>query len=319
MNTFTEPYFQNADAARAKIESIRWPHGPVCHHCGESERRYATKKDGRWRCGNPACRKDFTVMTGTVMESSHIPLHKWLMAFYLLSSSKKGISSHQLMRSLGVTYKSAWFLSHRVREAMKAGGLVPPPPMGGEGGIVEADETYMGKVEVPQPRSRGRIPTPTKGGKSGTADKRIIVSLVERGGSVRSFHVAAADKHTVAKIVRDNISPASRLHTDESRLYKEVGTEFAAHETVNHSAKEYARDDVHVNSAEGYFGLFKRGFNGIYQHCREKNLHRYLAEYDFRYNHRVKLGYSDMARTLAAVKGAEGKRLTYRQPHSPEF
>lgn len=314
MYTFSEPYFQTAEAARAKIESIRWPDGPVCHHCGECERRYATKKEGRWRCGNPECRMDYTVTTGTVMESSHIPLHKWLMAFYLLSSSKKGISSHQLMRSLGVTYKSAWFLSHRVREAMKAGGLVAPP-MGGEGQIVEVDETYHGKVEVPQPRSRGRIPTPTKKGRSGPADKRPIVSLVERGGSIRTFHVGAADKHVVAKIVRDNIDPRSRLHTDESRLYTEVGHQFASHETVKHSAGEYVRGDVHTNSAEGFFGLFKRGFNGIYQHCREKNLHRYLAKYDFRYNHRIKLGYGDMARTLIAVKGAEGKRLTYRQPN----
>jgi len=312
MNTFTEPFFQSDDAARAKIESVRWPTGPICPHCGEAVRRYATKKEGRWRCGNPDCRMDYTVTTGTVMESSHIGLHKWLMAFYLLSSSKKGISSHQLMRSLGVTYKSAWFMSHRVREAMRTGGLASP--MGGAGQIVEVDEVYHGKVDVPKPRSRGRIPKPTKRGKSGPADKRVVISLVERGGSVRSFHVAAADKATVAKIVRENVAKESRLQTDESRLYMEVGTEFAAHETVHHAAKEYARGDVTTNSVEGFFGIFTRSMVGIYQHCAEKHLHRYLAEYDFRYNYRMRLGYSDMGRTLAALKGAEGKRLTYRQP-----
>jgi hypothetical protein len=234
------------------------------------------------------------------------------MAFYLLSASKKGMSSHQLMRSLGLTYKSAWFLSHRVREAMRAGGLVPP--MGGDGGIVEADETYYGKVETPRPRSRGRIPMPTKKGRSGPADKRAIVALVERGGNVRSFHVATADKVTVSKIVTENVARESRLHTDESNLYKGVSAVFAAHETVKHSAKEYVRGDVHTNSAEGFFSIFKRGMKGIYQHCGEKHLHRYLAEYDFRYNYRTRLGYSDTARALEALKGAEGKRLTYRKP-----
>jgi hypothetical protein len=171
------------------------------------------------------------------------------------------------------------------------------------------------KPRSPTPRARKRYGRPyTKGGKTGGFDKRIIVSLVERHGSVKSFHVGAADKKVVGGIIRDHVAKESRLHTDESKLYPEVGREFAAHETVNHRAKEYARDDVHVNSAEGYFGLFKRGFNGIYQHCREKHLHRYLSEYDFRYNHRIRLGFTDMGRTMEAVKGAEGKRLTYRQP-----
>jgi transposase-like protein len=312
MDAFTEPYFLSDAAARAKIENIRWPNGPVCSHCTEAETRYATKKDGRWRCGNPDCRMDFTVTTGTVMERSHIGLHKWLLAFYLLCSSKKGISSHQLMRSLDVTYKSAWFLSHRIREAMKDGGLVLP--MIGPKGIVEADETYHGKSEKPHTPSKKRYGRPyTKGGKTGGFDKRIIVSLVERHGSVKSFHVGAADGKTVGDIIRDHVAKESRLHTDESKLYPAIGKEFAAHETVQHRAKEYVRGDVHTNSAEGYFGLFKRGFNGIYQHCREKHLHRYLSEYDFRYNHRIRMGFDDMARFTAAVKGAEGKRLTYRQ------
>lgn len=315
MDCYTEPCFQTDAAARAKIESIRWPNGPVCPHCNETTRRYATKKEGRWRCGAPTCRKDYTVTTRTVMESSHIGLHKWLLAFYLLSASKKGMSSHQLMRSLDVTYKSAWFLSHRIREAMRDGGLVLP--MGGPEGIVEMDETYHAKADKPHVPSKKRYGRPyTKSGKTGGFDKRIIISLVERHGSVKSFHVGAADKKKVHEILADHVSVEARIHTDESRLYGDVGTKFASHETVNHRAKEYARGDVHVNSAEGYFGLFKRGFNGIYQHCREKHLHRYLNEYDFRYNHRTRLGFTDMARTMAAVKGAEGKRLTYRSTHS---
>jgi transposase-like protein len=308
----TAPHFQNAEAAREMIEAIRWPNGPVCGRCGETERRYATKRPGRYRCGNPDCRKDYTVTTGTVMESSHVPLNKWLMGFYLLSSSKKGMSAHQLMRMLDLgSYRTAWFLSHRIREAMRAGGLTPP--MGGDGKIVEADETYYGKVETPRPRRKYATPY-TKRGKSGPANKRPIVALVERGGSVRTFHVAVADKENVTKIITANIAHETRLHTDESRLYGEVAALFSAHETVKHSAGEYVRGDVHTNSAEGYFSIFKRGMRGIYQHCAEKHLHRYLAEYDFRYNHRVKLGWNDIDRAFAAVKGAEGKRLTYRQP-----
>ena len=275
--TFDAPHFRDEPAARAMIESLRWPNGPVCGCCGETTRRYATKRPGRYRCSNPACWKDFTVTTGTVMESSHIPLHKWLLGFHLLCSSKKGMSAHQLHRTLGVTYKSAWFMAHCIREAMRAGGLTVP--MGGEGGIVEADETYFGKVEERResPQRKGR--PFTKAGRNGPAQKRAVVSLVERGGSVRSFHVAVGDGETVGKIVAENIDRESRLHTDESRLYVKVGKDFAAHETVNHTAKEYVRDDVHTNSAEGYFSIFKRGMKGIYQHCKEKHLHRYLAEF----------------------------------------
>lgn len=307
---FDLPEFKDERAARARIEAIRWPNGPVCPHC-QSTKVYATKKEGRYRCGNKECRKDYTVTTRSVMESTHIPLRTWLMGYYLLCSSKKGMSSLQFARMLGCEWNTAWFLTMRIREAMKAGGLTAP--LGGEGKVVEADETYHGKREAPRVRNK-YLPAPTKRGKGGGAKKRNIVSLVERGGSVRSFHVAAADKFEVGKIVRENADPKSRLHTDESRLYIEVGKEFAAHETVNHHMHEYARDDVHVNSAEGFFGLFKRGFNGIYQHCREKHLHRYLTEYDFRYNHRIKLGFNDMDRTIAAIRGAEGKRLTYRRP-----
>jgi transposase-like protein len=313
MNALTAPYFQNEDAARAALAGIRWPNGPVCGHCGETERRYSTSRPGRYRCGNPTCRKDFSVTTGTVMERSHIPLHKWLMGFYLMTSSKKGFSAHQLHRTLGVTYKSAWFMAHRIREAMRHGGLAVP--MGGNGGIVEADETYFGPVEEARTRNK-YLPPPTKGGRSGPANKRAIVSLVERGGSVRSFHVAVADREHVAKVVTENVDREATLHTDESRLYTKVGAEFAAHETVKHSAGEYVRGIVHTNTVEGVFSIFKRGMRGIYQHCAEKHLHRYLAEYDFRYNHRTKLGVTDSGRMLTAIRGAEGRRLTYQQPHS---
>jgi transposase-like protein len=311
MSKFAAPHFQSHEAAREWFEAQRWPNGRDCPHCGIVGRSYGTKRPGVYRCAEPECRKDFTVTVGTVMERSKIKLHKWLTAFYLMASSKKGVSAHQLHRSLDMGYEAAWFMAHRIREAMRDGGLAPP--MGGAGGIVEADETYYGRVDTPRPRARGRVPTPTKGGKSGPANKRAIVSLVERGGNVRSFHVAVADKATVQKIVTENVARESRLHTDESRLYSDATKHVAEHETVKHSAKEYVRGDVHTNSAEGFFSIFKRGMRGIYQHCAEKHLHRYLAEYDFRYNRRVKLGFNDMDRTVAAVKGAAGKRLTYQQ------
>jgi len=221
------------------------------------------------------------------MERSHIPLNKWLLAFYLLNASKKGMSAHQLHRALKLDYKSAWSMCHRIREAMREGGL---GPLGGEGKIVEADETYFGSQENPQPSHKRKGRPFTQGGKSGPSGERAVVALVERGGHVRSFHPAIAD------------GPS-------------VGKEFAAHETVVHSRGEYVRDEVHTNSVEGYFSIFKRGMRGIYQHCKEKHLHRYLSEYEFRYNHRVALGYSDIDRTLAAIRGVEGKRLMYRQPH----
>lgn len=314
MNAFTAPHFSDEGTAREFLEKLRWPNGPVCHHCGEAQRRYATKREGRFRCGNPECRKDYSVTTGTVMERSHIPLTKWLMAFYLMCSSKKGISAHQLYRSLGIgSYQSAWFMAHRIREAMRAGGLVTP--MGGEGEIVEADETYYGRADEKKTKTKRYSPY-LKGGWKNKGSARPIVSLIERGGRVRSFHVENATKENVAKIVRENVAKESRLHTDESRLYIEVGKEFASHETTKHSAKEYVRGDVHSNSVEGYFGLFKRGMKGVYHHCGEQHLHRYLAEFDFRYNHRAKLGCGDIERTFAAIRGAEGKRLAYRQPNS---
>lgn len=253
-------------------------------------------------------------MTGTVMERSHAKLTQWAAAFHLAASSKKGSSAHQLHRELGCQYNTAWFLHHRVMKAMRRGGL-DLPPMGGEGKIVETDETYFGKQETPQPSPQRHGRPYTGKGTSGPAGKRAIVALVERGGNVRSFHVAVADQATVRKIITENIARESRLHTDESCLYFGADQHFAAHETVRHSAKEYGRDDVHTNTAEGYFSIFKRGMKGVYQHCSEKHLHRYLAEFGFRYNYRVALGYNDTDRTIAAVRGGEGKRPTYHQPH----
>jgi transposase-like protein len=305
-NVFSEARFHDEEAAREWFEAARWPDGPVCPHCG-SLKHYATKKAGRYRCGEKECRKDYTVMTKSVMERSHAKLTLWAQAFHLYAASKKGFTAMQLQRHLGCEYNTAWFLHHRVMEAMRRGGL---EPMGGPGKIVEVDEAYHGTVAEARV-SKQRQGRPYKHRKH-VGQKRAIVSLVERGGSVRSFHVPTADAATVAKIVRENVHAETRLHTDESKLYVGVGREFAAHETVNHSAKEYARGDVTTNTVEGYFSIFKRGMRGNYQHCAEKNLHRYLAEFDFRYNTRQ---ITDGERAVLAVQGGEGKRLTYRQPH----
>jgi transposase-like protein len=314
MDTFSAPHFRNDDAARKHLEAILWPDGPICPHCGVVNHAYATKRAGVYRCAEKECRKDFSVTTRTVMERSKIALHKWLQAFHLMCSSKKGISAHQLHRTLDLTYESAWFMAHRIREAMRAGGLAP---LGGGGGIVEADETYYGQVDDPKPLNvHGK---PFRRARKSPRNKRSVVALVERGGNVRTFHAPVADKESVTKIVRENIAKESRLHTDESKLY--VGSEkhFGAHKTVTHSAKEYVRyedgEAIHTNSAEGYFSIFKKGMRAVYQHCKEKNLHRYLAEFDWRYNHRIALGFGDGERAALAVKNAAGKRLTYRGPN----
>jgi len=305
-----DKHLQNEEAAYAWVEARIWPNGPVCPHCGGVDRiskmRGKSTRIGAYKCYQ--CRKPFTVKVGTIFESSHIPMHLWLQAIYLLSSSKKGISSNQLHRTLGCTLKTAWFLSHRIREAMRDGGLAP---MGGGGGIVEADETYFGKTKEPRvsPHRDGR---PYKVGSRGPRDKRAIFSLVECGGKVRSWHLQNADKASVVQIVTANVDRETRLHTDESRLYHGADQYFATHETVKHSAKEYARGDVNTNSVEGYFSIFKRGMKGVYQHCAEHHLHRYLAEYDFRYNNRIALGTNDADRADIALKGAVGKRLTYQ-------
>jgi transposase-like protein len=308
-SVLNDKHFHDEKAAYKWVEARVWPEGPVCPHCGGVERINPMKgkstRIGTYKCYQ--CRKPFTVKVGTIFESSHIPMKLWLQAIFLMTSSKKGISSNQLHRTLGCTLKTAWFMSHRIREAMREGGLTP---MGGNGGIVEADETYFGKSKEPKV-SKQRKGRPYKVGSRGPRDKRAVLSLVERGGRVRSFHVQSADKSTVANIVKENVDRETRLHTDESRLYHGADEYFESHETVKHSLKEYARGDVHVNSAEGFFGIFKRGMRGVYQHCSEKHLHRYLAEYDFRYNYRMALGVGDEGRATMALKVIVGKRLTY--------
>ena len=314
MSILSRPYFHNEEAAFAHVEARLWKNGPVCPHCGGMDRVYPLKgvkdKKGRVRpglkkCGH--CRKQFTVRVGTVFESSHIPLTKWLQIVHLMTASKKGISAHQLHRTLEISYKAAWFAAHRIREAMRDGSL---SPIGGEGKIVEADETYFGKQENPQesPQRKGRPYTKRRG----PAGKRAVLALVERGGAVRSFHVERADKATVGRIVTENVAREAVLHTDESRLYGGAEAFFAAHETVKHSAGEYVRGDVHTNTIENVFSVFKRGMHGTYQHCSEKHLHRYLAEFDFRYNARSALGVDDKERANRALSGIVGKRLTYR-------
>jgi transposase-like protein len=248
-----------------------------------------------------------------VMERSHIPLHKWMQGFHLMTASKKGVSAHQLHRMLDMTYEAAWFMAHRIREAMtETKGAANP--IGGEGKIVEADETYFGQNADEKPMPAYRKGRPYQKGSRGPRNKRAIVSLVERGGKVRSFHVDRADSKTIADILFTNVPRETILHTDESSLYTKLGKEFSTHETVKHAAGEYARGKVHTNTIEGFFSIFKRGMKGVYQHCGEQHLHRYLAEFDFRNNTRISVGYNDTMRSEAALKGIVGKRLMYRRP-----
>lgn len=310
----TDPRFQDADKARQWLEAQRWPEGPVCAHCGNSDRARITALKGKahrpglYQCAE--CREQFTVTVGTVMERSKIPLNKWVAAMHLMGASKKGMSAHQMHRMLGITYQSAWFLAHRIREAMKD-DVSSAGPLGGEGKVVEADETYFG--------SKDRVTKRTKHGKSSHSSKRSVVALVERGGKVRSFHVERATAETVRDVLVRNADRKSTLHTDESRLYPIVGREFASHETVIHSGHEYVRYDgdrvIHTNTIENVFSVFKRGMKGIYQHCGEAHLHRYLAEFDFRYNRRSALGVTDTERSEDIARGTTGKRLMYRSPN----
>lgn len=294
-------HFHDETAAYAFVEARVWPNGPICPHCGGVERISKmggkSTRIGTYKCYQ--CRKPFTVKIGTVFESSHVPLHLWLQAIFLLASSKKGISSNQLHRTLGVTLKTAWFMSHRIREAMRDGSL---SPLGGAGKVVEADETYIGRVYGMR-KSRG------------PSHKMKVLSLVERGGPVRSMMVESVSRPVVEKIVKANVDHESRLMTDEAPYYPRIGRHFAGHESVNHSHDEWARGDAHTNTIEGVFSIFKRGMRGIYQHCGEKHLHRYLAEFDFRYSFRVGLGFDDVQRAELALQGIVGKRLTYRTAH----
>lgn len=299
--------FTNTDAARKHLEAIQWPDGPICPHCGVIDRasRIQGGRPGLLFCN--ACRMQFSVTVGTVMERSKVPLQTWLYCNHLLCSSKKGLSSHQMARMLGVTYKTAWFLTMRLRAAMAP---VPgsEPPLGGDGFVVEADEAYIGKKDGKRKHK----------GSGGYAHKRTVLSLVERGGQIRSFKLGGNTKAEIVATIRANVDPASTLHTDGAPAYK-FTMAVAAHEAVDHN-KTYVRQGkdgvVHTNTLEGFFSVFKRGMVGTYQHCGEQHLQRYLAEFDFRMNYRVKLGYSDDMRADVALAGIAGKRLTYRRTNA---
>ncbi len=299
-NNLDKLMFHDDDKAREWLEARVWPNGPVCPHCGAvrglTRMQGEAHRAGAFQCNQ--CRGQFTVTVNTVFERSKVPLHTWLHVLYLMNASKKGMSAHQIHRMVGVSYKTAWFMCHRIREAMASGSFTAP--IGGQGKVVEADETYIGRKEGTDKRR-------------GHGHKRTVVSLVERGGEVRSFHVDSATKDTVGKILRKNTDLASRLMTDENRIYSQVGAEYADHQSVNHTAYEFVRGDAHTQTIDGYFSIFKRGMKGIYQHCGEQHLHRYLAEFDFRYNNRVKLGVNDTQRMEKAAAGIVGKRLTYRR------
>ena len=296
MTALLDPHFHNEEAAFARLEQIVWPNGPVCPHCGGVDRITPVKggRVGLKRCGD--CKKQFTAKVGTVFEDSKVKLHLWFQAAHLMASSKKGISSHQLHRTLGVTYKTAWFMSHRLREAMRDAS---PGQLGGSGKIVESDETFF---------------VNKKGFKrqSGFGHKMVIHSLVERGGKIYSTVLDTVSRPDVERIIRENVHNESRLMTDTAGYYARSGFGMA-HEMVDHSKDEYVRGDAHVNTLEGSFSIFKRGMKGVYQHCSEKHLHRYVAEFDFRYSNRVRLGVNDEARTARALSGIVGKRLTYRR------
>jgi transposase-like protein len=312
MNNLDKLMFHDDDKAREWLEARVWPHGPVCPHCGATKgltrMQGLAHRDGAFQCNQ--CRGQFTVTVNTVFERSKVPLHTWLHALYLMNASKKGMSAHQIHRMIGVSYKTAWFMCHRIRAAMDAGSFAAP--LGGEGKIVEADETYFGKVEEEAGVTDRNFAGPYKKGRRGPAGKRAVVALVERGGPSRTFHVDNCNKATVQRIVRENVAPGSHLHTDESNLYNGIESHVAAHETVKHTAGEYVRGNVTSNHVENYFSVFKRGMKGVYQHCGEKHLHRYLAEFDFRYSNRAALGVNDVQRTEKAAAGIAGKRLTYR-------
>lgn len=310
---FDEPRFHDPEVARQHLESVRWPHGPVCPHCGAMDRMSKLNgnahRPGVYDCGH--CRDQFTVTVGTVFEHSKITLDKWLFAATLIASSKKGVSSKQIERMIGVTYKTAWFMAHRLREAMKPTGS---GLLGSGGGTVEADETFIGR----KPGMKKR---------RGYAHKEAIFSLVERKGNVRSFHVADVTANTLKPKLKQNAAPRAHLMTDDAGQYRHMSKEFASHETVAHSQGEYVRGNAHTNTVEGFFSIFKRGMYGVYQHVSSHHLERYTTEFDFRYNHREtkvkvagkwqKRGFSDAERTTALLKGISNKRLTYRRINAP--
>lgn len=309
-----QPQFKDADKARAYLESLRWPLGPVCPHCGVINHAYKLEGDahraGLYKCAD--CREQFTVTVGTVFERSKIALHVWLQAVHLMCASKKGISAKQLERMLGVTYKTAWFMSHRIREAMTTN---PTNLLGGPGssGIVEADETFWGTAKA---EDGTKYPAKTGGG---YAPKMKIFSLVERHGEKRTIHVPTVNAATLGPILKAQVSKSARLMTDEATYYKRVGKHFASHESVNHSKEEYARGDVSSNTAESSFAILKRGLVGTFHSVSEQHLQRYAHEFDFRWNTRMSLGFNDVQRFNVALQGVSGKRLTYRRLNPPSY
>lgn len=299
-SVLSDRHFHNEEAAYQFVEARLWPNGPICPHCGGVERISKmggkSTRIGAYKCYQ--CRKPFTVKIGTIFEASHVPMRHWLQAIFLMSSSKKGISSNQLHRTLGCTLKTAWFISHRIREAMRVTGF---GPMGGDGEVIEADETFIGRIEG-QPKRR-----------AGAGHKNVVLTVVKRGGEARSFHVDSTTIADIVPILRANIKADAKIMTDEANQYKKLrDTFFPQHESVNHGIEEWARGEVHTNTVEGFYSIFKKGMKGVYQHCKEKHLHRYLNEFDFRYSNRVALGVNDVARAERVLKGVVGKRLTYR-------
>jgi transposase-like protein len=305
MSVLDKKHFHDETAAYAWVEARVWPNGRICPHCGVADDSGAlngrSTRIGVYKCYS--CRKPFTVKVGTIFEASHIKLHVWLQAMFLLCGSKKGISANQLHRTLGITLKSAWFMAHRIRLAMKDDGS--SGPLGGAGKIVEVDETYIGPQQYVMKDGK-RV------GKQGPGGKVRIMTLVERKGAARSIVLPNFTTATVREILNRNVSKESRLMTDEANPYFGPGYDFADHQTVKHGASEYVRGDVTTNTVEGYFSVFKRGMRGTYQHCGEQHLPKYLAEFDFRYSNRSALGVEDVERTERAVRGIIGKRLTYR-------
>lgn len=310
MSVLSAPHFHNEAAAYEFVEARLWPNGPVCPFCGCTKDHVGklagkTTRPGLYKCYG--CRKPFTVKIGTVMESSHVPLRHWLQAIYLMSSSKKGFSTRQLQRTLGCGLKTAWFLSHRIREAM-ADLDVDRGPLGGPGKVVEADETYVGGKERNKHRSKRNAKN------IGSVGKQIVFSLVERGGKVRSNHVADVSAQNLRPMLKAQLDAASAFMTDGEGQYRLLAPMFARHEAVNHGIGEYVCGDAHTNTIEGYFSILKRGINGVYHHVSQEHLKRYLAEFDFRYNERAALGVDDVERTERALMGVKGKRLTYATP-----
>jgi transposase-like protein len=301
-SVLSAPHFHNEEAAYAYVEARLWPNGPVCPKCGATKEHVGRLAGKSTRAGLRkcyACRKPFTVKMGTVFESSHAPLRIWLQAIHLMVSSKKGISTRQLQRTLGVGMKTAWFMGHRIREAMKGDFGLFTPRMGGGGATLEADETYIGR----KPGMKVR---------AGAGHKHAVFALVERDGSVRSFHVPNVKASTLRPILANHAARDSHFMTDEAHVYTGIGWNFLSHGTVMHSADEYVRGNIHTNTIEGYFSILQRGIYGVYQHVSEAHLKRYLSEFDFRYSNREKLGVNDVARAEIALKGAKRKRLTYR-------